>query len=204
MGLRNRKKAQREQRIMQAGRELFIKKGFGDTTMEEIAEHADVGVGTLYNYFKNKNALLVAIFDEVHLEAVEKIEAVVKDPPADPVEGVLAVLMMYDTWYGFGKPLLRELFAVIFQQMGGMGSEFMQMDLEVMGQLGVLLNEYQRRGVLAADLNVQEAVMLIYGCFFTQITMFVAMDGMTMDMLQIMSRRQFELMFRGLLPRESQ
>lgn len=204
MGLRNRKKAQREQRIMQAGRELFIKKGFGDTTMEEIAERAEVGVGTLYNYFKNKNALLVAIFDEVHLQAVEKIEAVVKDPPDDPVEGVLAVLFQYDTWYGFGKPLLRELFAVVFQQMGGMGREFMQMDMEVMGQLGVLLDEYQRRGALAADVNVQEAVMLIYGGFFMQITMFVSMDDMTLDMLKIMSQRQFQLMFRGLLPRQNQ
>ena len=79
----------------------------------------------------------------------------------------------------------------------------MQMDMEVMGQLGALLTIYQRRGALAPDVNVQEAVLLIYGGFFMQITMYVAMEDMTMDMLKGISRRQFTLMARGLLPREA-
>jgi len=198
MGLRRKKKELRERRIMQAGRELFIEKGFNSTTMEEIAARSDLGVGTLYNYFKNKNALLVAIFDNAHVEAVENIESITSNPPPDPVDGVLSVVYSYDSWSEFGKPLLRDLMAVSFREMDGMGRDFLQMDMEVMGQLGVLLAEYQRRGAVSGDIKIQEAVMLIYSAFFMQIMMYISMDDMTLDMLRDVSRRQFDLMFHGL------
>ncbi|MDP1756885.1 MAG: helix-turn-helix domain-containing protein, partial [Pseudohongiella sp.] len=59
MGLRERKKLLRLQRIVAAARELFINKGFNTTTIQDIAVEADVGLGTLYLYAKSKEDLLV-------------------------------------------------------------------------------------------------------------------------------------------------
>jgi len=47
--------------IIEAGEALFTKKGFHKATIREIAKVAGVGVGTIYEYFPDKEALLLAI-----------------------------------------------------------------------------------------------------------------------------------------------
>jgi Bacterial regulatory proteins, tetR family len=47
-GLRERKKRLKLQRIIAEARQLFVHKEFAETTIQEIAEAADVGFGTLY------------------------------------------------------------------------------------------------------------------------------------------------------------
>lgn len=46
---------------MDAAAKLFVRKGYGQTKAEEIAEAAEVSIGTLYNYFINKGDILLAL-----------------------------------------------------------------------------------------------------------------------------------------------
>ncbi|MDP2283502.1 MAG: TetR/AcrR family transcriptional regulator [Pseudohongiella sp.] len=80
MGLRERKKLLRLQRIVAAARELFINKGFNTTTIQDIAVEADVGLGTLYLYAKSKEDLLVMVFKDDILKMIETSYASI---PAD-------------------------------------------------------------------------------------------------------------------------
>ncbi|MFT4082890.1 MAG: helix-turn-helix domain-containing protein [Nocardioides sp.] len=59
VGLRERKAAQTRARILEVALDAFEAKGYEATTMEEIAEGAEVGASTLYRYFPTKEALLV-------------------------------------------------------------------------------------------------------------------------------------------------
>jgi len=63
-GRRERKKRETRKRIFSAALQLFIEKGFDATTVEEIAEGADVGKGTVFNYFPQKTAFLIAAYSE--------------------------------------------------------------------------------------------------------------------------------------------
>jgi AcrR family transcriptional regulator len=47
--------------ILEAAARLFAEKGFHRTTTKDIAEGADVSEGTLYNYFENKDEMLMGI-----------------------------------------------------------------------------------------------------------------------------------------------
>ena len=47
--------------ILQAARKEFIRKGFKDASMRTIAKNADVGLSNIYNYFKNKDEIFLAI-----------------------------------------------------------------------------------------------------------------------------------------------
>ena len=47
---------------------LFVEKGFHQTSATEIADAAEVSVGTVYFYFKNKEALLIRLTEELSLE----------------------------------------------------------------------------------------------------------------------------------------
>jgi AcrR family transcriptional regulator len=58
---RERKDAARNlERVLDAARELFAERG-GDVTMEEVAQRAGVGVGTIYRRFQNKEHLFATL-----------------------------------------------------------------------------------------------------------------------------------------------
>ncbi|WP_224388447.1 TetR/AcrR family transcriptional regulator [Pseudonocardia sp. ICBG1293] len=59
MGLREIKSARTRQRMIDVAVELFLNQGYDDTTMEQIAERAEVGTTTLYRYFPTKDLLLL-------------------------------------------------------------------------------------------------------------------------------------------------
>jgi len=67
IGRRQRRRAETRERIFRAALRLFAEHGFTATTVEEITEAADVGKGTFFNYFRNKEDVLSALA-EVQLD----------------------------------------------------------------------------------------------------------------------------------------
>ena len=67
MGIAERRvkeKEHRRQAILQAAKGLFFKQGFAATTMTQIAAAAELGKGTLYLYFQNKEELYISLLVE--------------------------------------------------------------------------------------------------------------------------------------------
>lgn len=58
---RERDKQQRRDSIIDAAESFFFTKGFPGTTIDEIAEAAELSKGTIYIYFKNKEEIYIAI-----------------------------------------------------------------------------------------------------------------------------------------------
>ena len=63
--LRERNKQRVTQRIISAASELFTTRGYHPTTMDDIAEKAEISRGTLFNYFQSKEALLLPWGQEI-------------------------------------------------------------------------------------------------------------------------------------------
>ncbi|MEA4964902.1 MAG: TetR/AcrR family transcriptional regulator [Oscillospiraceae bacterium] len=61
LSLRERKKLQVETEITKNALRLFQKKGYAAVSIEEIAECANISKGTFYNYFPNKDDVLIKI-----------------------------------------------------------------------------------------------------------------------------------------------
>ena len=68
------KKQETRRRIVARARKLFDNKGFEQTTTRDIAEAAGIAAGTMFNYFPTKEALALAIVDEVLDEAGTEFE----------------------------------------------------------------------------------------------------------------------------------
>jgi AcrR family transcriptional regulator len=66
-----RRKARNVQAILQAAEEEFLAHGYHGTTVERIAEAADVSVGSLYVYFESKEGLYLALLERA-LEVEER------------------------------------------------------------------------------------------------------------------------------------
>jgi AcrR family transcriptional regulator len=55
----------REKQILDAATTVFARKGFHQATIRDIAQQAGIADGTIYNYFDNKPALLLGIFERM-------------------------------------------------------------------------------------------------------------------------------------------
>lgn len=62
---RQREREKRYQTILAAAEKRFAKEGYHMASMEQIADAAEVSVGAVYFYFKNKEDLLVQLMDEI-------------------------------------------------------------------------------------------------------------------------------------------
>lgn len=61
ISLRERKKAMCRRKILRIARDSFEEKGYYDTSMNEIAQKAEVSVASLFNYFPTKLQLIIEI-----------------------------------------------------------------------------------------------------------------------------------------------
>jgi AcrR family transcriptional regulator len=85
-----RKDAERNrQRILGAARELFAQHGLG-VTLNDVAHHAGVGVGTVYRRFPDKAQLIEELFEQQIAELVAMMEEALDDP--DPWQGLTRFL----------------------------------------------------------------------------------------------------------------
>ena len=67
-------KRQTGRRILEAARNLFVDKGFDDTTTRDIASQAGIATGTLFNYFPSKESLAMALIGEALTGVEEEFE----------------------------------------------------------------------------------------------------------------------------------
>jgi AcrR family transcriptional regulator len=79
----DRRKQRNRQALIDAGYQMMAEKGIDAATMVEIAELADVGAGTAYNYFASKDELAMAVMEQAMHRLAQRIEAVT-DTFADP------------------------------------------------------------------------------------------------------------------------
>jgi AcrR family transcriptional regulator len=75
--------------LISAAAELFAARGV-DVPLEEVAQHAQVSIGTLYNHFPNRGALLDAVLPARLAEVDRLAEAALADP--DPWQGFVGFL----------------------------------------------------------------------------------------------------------------
>ena len=90
MGLRAKKQAQVRQAIFEAAMALFAAKGFEATTMEEIAERAEVSRATVFNHFGTKEGVLRHYGQQLSAALLDR--AALLEPEQSPLERLRLLL----------------------------------------------------------------------------------------------------------------
>jgi AcrR family transcriptional regulator len=112
LGRRERNKLEKRARIVAAARRLFGEKGFQETTTQEIAEAADIGIGTLFLYARSKEDLLVMVFRDEMIETAHAAFARLRpgEPLLDQLMRVFQSMMDYHGRdVGLARILLKEI-----------------------------------------------------------------------------------------------
>ncbi|MBD5457178.1 MAG: TetR/AcrR family transcriptional regulator, partial [Lachnospiraceae bacterium] len=64
------------EKILAASRTRLLTEGYAALSLRGIAQDCSIAVGTIYNYFKDKNTLIASVMLEDWLEALETMERV--------------------------------------------------------------------------------------------------------------------------------
>lgn len=87
--------AARRERILDAAIELAESGGYDAVQMREVAERADVALGTLYRYFPSKTHLLVTALGRIFIDLQSSVRVGTAGSPADRVYRVVAAITRY-------------------------------------------------------------------------------------------------------------
>jgi len=121
VGLRERQKLERRQRIEAAARAVFREKGYDGATTREIASRAEVSIGTLFAYAADKRELLTMVYrDELHALTESTFAAVPAAAPLlDQLIHVLEPRFVYwNTDPELARHAVRETFAATYPAPG--------------------------------------------------------------------------------------
>ncbi len=93
---RARERAEMETHILDAAREMFVRDGYEAVTLRKIATAIEYSPGTIYQYFKDKQALILAIIRNDYLALRNTLLECMEI--SDHVERVIEMARRYATW----------------------------------------------------------------------------------------------------------
>ena len=114
MSRRDRKKQDTRGRIVSAALDAFTRNGIDGATIDEIALAADVGKGTVYNYFRTKEDIVVAFLLDIERDTQRKIASLTESRGS--LESILTrfILLQFTLkapYYAFVRVFLAQLCA---------------------------------------------------------------------------------------------
>ena len=137
-------------RIINAALKVFAEKGFYNTRISEIANEANVADGTIYLYFKNKDDILISLFEE----ELGKIITVMREELSktdDPVEK-LRIFAKRHLNMILDNRNLAEVIQVELRQSSKFMREYVNKPfVEYINLVKAVIGEGQERGVFRKD-----------------------------------------------------
>jgi AcrR family transcriptional regulator len=146
-GLRQRKKAKTRTAIRDAAMTLFEEQGYAATTVDQIAEAAEVSQSTFFRYFPTKEA--VVLTDDYDAAIVDAIRA--QPPGKSPVDVLLDALRSVFLTLSDQEWADEQRRQRLFREVPELRARAMQQTADVLELLGAVLAE--RAGRPAGDLG---------------------------------------------------
>ncbi|MDN5362038.1 MAG: hypothetical protein PWP70_1085 [Moorella sp. (in: firmicutes)] len=165
--------------IMQAAREEFARNGFYGTSVKDIARRAGVGIGTIYLYLRNKEALFTALVNEAYGMVLERIAQARKNAAGGrqklqvSMEAALAVLQEN-----------RDLARVMLVQSPAGHPEVAEQVYDLLRRLTKLVEEDVLEGIQRQELppqDAQVAALAFVGTFY-QVVISWLKEGIPSDL----------------------
>ncbi|MBE0602424.1 MAG: TetR/AcrR family transcriptional regulator [Deltaproteobacteria bacterium] len=149
-------------RILQAAIEVFSRKGFFNSKVSEIARASGVADGTIYLYFKNKDDLLISLFEEKMVEIVVDVRKRIQagetalDKLRIFIENHMSLLEC--------EAGLIEVLQVELRQSSKFLKDYTPVKFfEYLDVLSEIFEDGKREGIFRTDLNVGVARRVVFG-----------------------------------------
>ncbi len=153
----------KRERILEGALKAFARKGFYNTKVSEIASEAGVADGTIYLYFKNKDDLLISLFEDRMEWIIDRLH-----DELDSVEGDVFARLRRAVEMHFqlaaDEPELAEFITVELRQSAKFMKEYKNPRfLDYLRILEGLVAEGQREGSIRADIDARLVGRALFG-----------------------------------------
>lgn len=198
--LREKQKARRSREIINAAAVLFGKHGYAQTTIEDIAEHAFVAPGTVYNYFGSKDGVLQGIV-ELHIaERRAERKRFFEALPEDLDEAIEAYInLLIDRAFVLVN---REIWRQILASSITSGRSRSDLHEDVTGalvnQFEILFSAFEARGDLAPGVQLRDLSEAAMGVADFHFYRYVCHDGIGLEETKARIIRQIHLLLNGV------
>lgn len=182
-------KIKSRKKILRASRKLFSQKGYEETMMEDIAVKAEVSRATIYNYFANKESLLIGIADE-HLERIRDL----LDKELKDVEKSETKLRLVLDEFIVSSVEYLSLSRRISYLNSVEDSPLFRTREDMVDILRELIIEAQRENSFRHDASVEDIVDMVMGVYLIALFEWSHIDEYTPQFLQEKVDHFFELM----------
>jgi len=167
--------------ILRAAIKVFARGGFFNSKVADVAREAGVADGTVYLYFKNKDDILVSIFNYYMEEALAAGKSSLAQVE-EPTEKLRRIVHAHLERLGRDRDL-----AVVFQVELRSSTKFMEQFsatkvTEYLELIGNVIDAGQRKGVFRPGLNTKVAAKMLFG----------ALDEMATNW--VLSRKRYNLL----------
>jgi len=167
--LTEEEQAKRRHEIFHQVVNVFLKKGFQETSMREIAEAAGLGKSTLYDYFKTKDEILVYYFEDQLNDLTEEAQKIaVRNDAAD--RRLQEIMEMYLEYMQANKSLFMKISLEAQRLKLESQKQIQEKRHAYQDLIRTLINEGIREGVfrkvnslLAARLLISAMAPVIFG-----------------------------------------
>lgn len=159
--LRTRQKQERRERMLVAARSLFIEHGYTGTTMDAIAQCAQVGVATVHTYFATKEGLFAELARMDMSELKAEGDVLLDALPADPVEAVLALIAIYIKVRNYITYEVIRDFTIISKKAGPLREAAAWINDWQVTQMAEALRQHQASGRIAPHLAAKDMASII-------------------------------------------
>jgi AcrR family transcriptional regulator len=150
-GRRERKKRELRARIYETARQLFLEHGFAATTVDQIAQSADVAQATFFNHFASKSAVL----GEMTGEVFDRLEALINEQLARPVsaqERIAGFAASVASEVAQARGLARDV-VLELMRISAPGDDAVPYVSRIRAPFTAIVRDGQARGEVRADLD---------------------------------------------------
>ncbi len=198
-GLRERNKAKKLERIVRAGRALFVQKGFDATTTRAIASKAGVAAATFFLYFREKRDLLFHLFkDEVSGVQEEAFASSPSDAPL--VDQLTHVFGRFYTYYGQDPRLSRVFIKELLFLEPSERDDQIALTLRFAVRLAELVTAAKNRGEVRDSVESMEVAAHAFSLYLFGLICWLNGAIQTPEMMQSQLKSQLGLLIRGICP----
>ena len=203
LGLRERNKRDKLRRIKEASRELFIAKGFDDTTIREIALRADVGMGTVFLYADNKRDLLFLIAND-ELEAItDKAIAGFRSDTA-VLTNLLRAFRPHYEFFGEQPELSRfKLREMMFYDSGKQAKRFQATRERLVGLLTSIIAAGQERSTIKHEEDAAFVAWIAFCIYQVEMRRWLVTDSPELQSGLKRLEKALKLLLSGAAPSDS-
>jgi AcrR family transcriptional regulator len=195
---RERQSLERRERLFRAALDLFARKGFAETTVEDITNAADLGKGTFFNYFPSKEHILLA-FAEMQLG---KLRAAADEARAknEPTRVFLRSLGARMTQEPIRNPSIIRILLQAFLSNTPVRESMMDLQARVIAIHTEIIRLGQQRGEIRDDLPPEVLANVFRQTVFGTLLIWSLYGDAT-----LLSRIEdaFEVLWTGLAPRKA-